>query len=37
MYRRWRTLKRVAELIVDYQREFLEKGVRFYARSPALK
>ena len=28
MYRRWRTLKRVAELIVDYQREFLEKGVR---------
>jgi RNA polymerase sigma-54 factor len=29
MYRRWRTLKRVAELIVDYQREFLEKGVRF--------
>ena len=29
MYRRWRTLKRVAELIVDYQREFLEKGVRY--------
>jgi len=26
--RRWRTLKRVAELVVDYQREFLEKGVR---------
>lgn len=27
--RRWRTLKRVAELVVDYQREFLEKGIRF--------
>lgn len=27
--RRWRTLKRVAEVIVDYQREFLEKGVRY--------
>ncbi len=27
--RRWRTLKRVAELIVDYQHEFLEKGVRY--------
>lgn len=27
--RRWRTLRRVAELIVDYQREFLEKGVRY--------
>jgi RNA polymerase sigma-54 factor len=27
--RRWRTLKRVAELVVDYQREFLEKGVRY--------
>jgi RNA polymerase sigma-54 factor len=27
--RRWRTLKRVAELIVDYQREFLKKGVRY--------
>ncbi|HEV2580777.1 MAG TPA: RNA polymerase factor sigma-54 [Ktedonobacteraceae bacterium] len=27
--RRWRTLKLVTELIVDYQREFLEKGVRF--------
>lgn len=26
--RRWRTLKRVAELVVDYQHEFLEKGVR---------
>lgn len=26
--RRWRTLKRVAELVVDYQSEFLEKGVR---------
>ena len=29
IYRRWRTLKRVAELIVDYQRDFLEKGVRY--------
>jgi RNA polymerase sigma-54 factor len=29
MHRRWRTLKRIAELIVDYQREFLEKGVRY--------
>jgi RNA polymerase sigma-54 factor len=27
--RRWRTLKRVSELVVDYQRDFLEKGVRF--------
>lgn len=27
--RRWQTLRRVAELIVDYQREFLEKGVRY--------
>jgi len=27
--RRWHTLKRVAELVVDYQREFLEKGVRY--------
>jgi len=26
--RRWRTLKRVAEVVVDYQREFLENGVR---------
>jgi RNA polymerase sigma-54 factor len=26
--RRWRTLKRVAELVVAYQREFLERGVR---------
>jgi RNA polymerase sigma-54 factor len=29
IHRRWRTLKRVAELVVDYQREFLEKGVRY--------
>lgn len=29
LQRRWRTLKRVADLIVDYQREFLEKGVRY--------
>lgn len=28
IHRRWRTLKRVAELVVDYQHEFLEKGVR---------
>ncbi len=27
--RRWRTLKRVAELVVLYQREFLEKGIRY--------
>ena len=27
--RRWRTLKQVAEVIVDYQQEFLEKGVRY--------
>jgi len=27
--RRWRTLKRVAELVVDYQHEFLEKGIRY--------
>ncbi len=27
--RRWRTLKRVAELVVDYQRGFLDRGVRF--------
>lgn len=29
MHRRWHTLKRVTELVVSYQREFLEKGVRF--------
>lgn len=27
--RRWRTLRRIAELVVDYQREFLNKGVRY--------
>ncbi|HLI09916.1 MAG TPA: RNA polymerase factor sigma-54 [Ktedonobacteraceae bacterium] len=27
--RRWQTLRRVAEMIVEYQREFLEKGVRY--------
>lgn len=27
--RRWQTLKRVAELVTDYQREFLDKGVRY--------
>jgi RNA polymerase sigma-54 factor len=29
MQRRWRTLKRVAELVADYQAEFLERGVRY--------
>ncbi len=29
VHRRWRTLKRIALLVVDYQREFLEKGVRY--------
>lgn len=29
IHRRWHTLKRVAELVVNYQREFLEKGVRY--------
>ncbi|HEX3641664.1 MAG TPA: RNA polymerase factor sigma-54, partial [Ktedonobacteraceae bacterium] len=29
IYRRWRTLKRVAQLVVDYQQEFLEKGIRY--------
>lgn len=29
IHRRWHTLKRVAELVVDYQHEFLEKGVRY--------
>jgi RNA polymerase sigma-54 factor len=27
--RRWKTLRRVSELVVNYQREFLEKGVRY--------
>lgn len=27
--RRWRSLKRVTELVVDYQHEFLEKGIRY--------
>lgn len=27
--RRWRTLQRVTELITDYQREFLARGVRY--------
>ncbi len=27
--RRWRTLRRVMDIVVDYQREFLEKGVRY--------
>ena len=29
IHRRWRTLKRVVELVADYQREFLERGVRY--------
>jgi RNA polymerase sigma-54 factor len=29
IHRRWRTLKRVVELVVDYQREYLDKGVRY--------
>ncbi len=29
IHRRWHTLKRVAELVVEYQREFLAKGVRY--------
>ncbi len=29
IHRRWRTLKLVTELIVDYQREFLERGIRY--------
>lgn len=27
--RRWRTLKRVAELVVEYQAEFLARGIRY--------
>lgn len=27
--RRWQTLRRVSELVVNYQREFIEKGVRY--------
>ncbi|MBX5458315.1 MAG: RNA polymerase factor sigma-54 [Thermogemmatispora sp.] len=27
--RRWRTLKRVAEIVVEQQRDFLEKGIRY--------
>jgi len=29
VHRRWRTLKRIAMLIVDHQHEFLDKGVRY--------
>jgi RNA polymerase sigma-54 factor len=29
IYRRWRTLKRVAQMVVDYQHEFLDKGIRY--------
>lgn len=29
IHRRWHTLKHVAELVVDYQRPFLEKGIRY--------
>jgi RNA polymerase sigma-54 factor len=30
--RRWRTLRRVVEIIVDYQQAFLEKGMQRYLR-----
>jgi RNA polymerase sigma-54 factor len=29
VHRRWQTLKRIATLLVEYQGEFLEKGVRY--------
>jgi len=29
VHRRWRTLHRVMELVVDYQRDFLDKGIRY--------
>jgi RNA polymerase sigma-54 factor len=29
VHRRWRTLQRVMELVVSYQRDFLDKGVRY--------
>ncbi len=29
VHRRWRTLHRVMELVVEYQRDFLERGVRY--------
>jgi RNA polymerase sigma-54 factor len=29
VHRRWQTLKRIAALLVNYQSEFLDKGVRF--------
>lgn len=29
IHRRWRTLKRVAEVVVEYQHDFLEKGIRY--------
>ncbi|GHO84473.1 RNA polymerase factor sigma-54 [Dictyobacter formicarum] len=29
IYRRWRTLRRVAEIVVSRQQEFLEKGIRY--------
>ncbi|GCF09147.1 RNA polymerase factor sigma-54 [Dictyobacter arantiisoli] len=29
IHRRWRTLKRVAEIVINHQREFLEKGIRY--------
>jgi RNA polymerase sigma-54 factor len=29
VHRRWQTLKRIATLLVNYQSEFLEKGVRY--------
>ena len=29
VHRRWHTLRRVMELVVEYQRDFLERGVRY--------
>jgi RNA polymerase sigma-54 factor len=29
IYRRWRTLRRVVETVVNYQNAFLEKGIRY--------
>ncbi|GCE49109.1 RNA polymerase RpoN-/SigL-like sigma 54 subunit [Thermosporothrix hazakensis] len=29
VHRRWRTLRRVMELVVNYQRDFFEKGIRY--------
>ena len=29
IHRRWRTLKRVAEVVISHQKDFLEKGIRY--------